>query len=169
MANCAGIGFDSHVCERVNRQKERGMRGKMIYLNALRYTIFHLKPISVLVRADGEDVYIGEILSLAAGNGPYSGGGMRQVPLADNDDGMLDYMIVPKSKLSSLVKEIPRLFSGTTHESSLIRCGRCQMLEIAPLNLDSADEIEYDGELEGHLPLALEVTPQRIHVLKGKN
>ena len=168
VANCAGIGFDSHVCERVNRQKERGMRGKMIYLNALRHTVFHLRPISVLVRADGENVFSGEVFSLAVGNGPYSGGGMRQVPKADNDDGFLDYMIVPKAKLSNLVKEIPRLFSGTTHESALIRSGRCQTLEIAPLNEDSADLIEYDGELEGRLPLILEVSPHRIHVLKGK-
>jgi len=168
VANCAGIGFDSHVCERVNRQKERGMRGKMIYLNALRHTIFHLRPISVLVRADGENVFSGEIFSLAVGNGPYSGGGMRQVPKADNDDGFLDYMIVPKAKLSNLVKEIPRLFSGTTHESALIHSGRCQTLEIAPLNEDSADLIEYDGELEGRLPLILEVSLHRIHVLKGK-
>lgn len=168
MANCAGIGFDSHVCDRVNHQKERGMRGKMIYLNALRYTISHLKPISVLVREDGENVFSGEIFSLAAGNGPYSGGGMRQVPLAVNDDGLLDYMIVPKARLSSLVKEIPRLFAGTTHESSLIKSGHCQTLEIAPLNEDSADLIEYDGELEGRLPLILEVSAHRIHVLKGK-
>ncbi|MBR6184313.1 Diacylglycerol kinase catalytic domain-containing protein [Bacteroidales bacterium WCE2004] len=168
MANCAGIGFDSHVCDMVNHQKERGMRGKMIYLNALRYTIFHLKPISVLVREDGENVFSGEIFSLAAGNGPYSGGGMRQVPLAVNDDGMLDYMIVPKARLGSLVKEIPRLFAGTTHESSIIRSGHCQTLEIAPLNEASADLIEYDGELEGRLPLILEVSAHRIHVLKGK-
>ncbi len=168
MANCAGIGFDSHVCDMVNHQKERGMRGKMIYLNALRYTIFHLKPISVLVREDGENVFSGEIFSLAAGNGPYSGGGMRQVPLAVNDDGMLDYMIVPKARLGSLVKEIPRLLAGTTHESSIIRSGHCQTLEIAPLNEASADLIEYDGELEGRLPLILEVSAHRIHVLKGK-
>jgi len=168
MANCSGIGFDSHVCERVNRQKERGMRGKMIYLDGLRYTIFHLKPISILVRADGEEVFSGSAYSLAAGNGPYSGGGMRQVPLAANDDGLLDYMIVPKAKLSSLVKEVPRLFAGTAHESEIIRSGRCRVLQIAPLDEQSADIIEYDGELEGRLPLVLEVTGQRIHVLKGR-
>jgi len=169
MANCGGIGFDSHVCERVNRQKERGMRGKMIYLNALRHTIFNLKPISVSVVADGAEVFHGPIYSLAAGNGPYSGGGMRQVPLAVNDDGILDYMIVPKEKLSSLVKEIPRLFAGTTHESDLIKSGRCRTLQISPLDEASADLIEFDGELDGCLPLTLEVTQQRIRVLRGKD
>ena len=167
VANCAGIGFDSHVCERVNRQKERGMRGKMIYLNALRHTIFHLRPISVLVRADGENVFSGEIFSLAVGNGPYSGGGMRQVPKADNDDGLLDYMIVPKAKLLSLTKEIPRLFSGTANESELIISGRCKTLRVAPLDEASADIVEFDGEVEAQLPLTVEVTGERVHVLKG--
>ena len=167
MANCAGTGFDSHVCDRVNHQKERGMRGAMIYLNALRYTIFHLKPISVMVRADGQEVFSGEVYSIATGNGPWSGGGMRQVPLARNDDGQLDYMIVPKAPLRKLVREVPRLFSGTAHESELILSGRCATLQIAPLDETSADLIEFDGEIEGRLPLEISITGHTLNVLKG--
>ena len=167
MANCAGIGFDSHVCERVNRQKEQGKRARMIYLKALRYTLFHLNPIKIVVRADGDAVFAGEAYSLAVGNGPWSGGGMRQVPLAVNDDGELDYMIVPKANLFKLAKEVPRLFAGTANESSLIYSGRCKSLRITALDDASADIIEYDGEVEGQLPLDLEITGSKIHVLKG--
>lgn len=167
MANVGGIGFDSHVCERVNRQKERGMRGRMIYLNALRYTMFHLKPISISVQADGDAVFSGEAYSLALGNGPWSGGGMRQVPLAVNDDGKLDYMIVPKAKLKSLVRELPRLFSGNVNESALIRSGSCRAIKIAPLDGPSSDIVELDGEIESRLPVLVEVTGRQINVLKG--
>jgi Sphingosine kinase and enzymes related to eukaryotic diacylglycerol kinase len=167
MANGCGLGFDSHVCERVNRQKERGMRGKMIYLNGLRHTITHIKPIRIAVFADDREVFSGEAYSMAAGNGAWSGGGMRQVPCAVNDDGLLDYMIVPKAKLLSLTKEIPRLFSGTAHESELILSGRCKTLRVAPLDEASADIIEFDGEVEAQLPLTLEITGERLHVLKG--
>ena len=167
MANGSGIGFDSHVCERVNRQKERGMCGKMIYLNGLRHTIMHIKPIRIAVFADEREVFSGEAYSMAAGNGAWSGGGMRQVPLAVNDDGLLDYMIVPKAKLLSLTKEIPRLFAGTANESELILSGRCKTLRVAPLDEASADIIEFDGEIEGRLPLVLEITGERVHVLKG--
>ena len=167
MANVGGIGFDSHVCDRVNRQKERGMRGRMIYLDGLRHTMFHLAPIRISVSADGRPVFSGEAYSLALGNGPWSGGGMRQVPLAVNDDGQLDYMIVPKVKLRSLVGEVPRLFTGNAHESDLIRTGHCRTLTIAPLDEGSADIIELDGEIEGRLPLIVEVTGQQINVLKA--
>ncbi len=169
MANGCGLGFDSHVCDRVNRQKERGMRGKMIYLNALRHTLFNTRSIRISVLADGKEVFSGEAYSLASGNGPWSGGGMRQVPLAANDDGLLDYMVVPKAKLSSLAKEIPRLFSGTVHESALIVSGRCRVLQVAPLDESSADIIEFDGEIEGRLPLSLEITGKRIQVLRGRD
>lgn len=167
VANGAGLGFDSHVCDRVNHQKEQGMRGKMIYLNGLRYTVLHIKPIRISVLADGKKVFSGEAYSMAAGNGPWSGGGMRQVPLASNDDGLLDYMIVPKLKLSQILHEVPRLFSGTLNESELVLSGRCCSLHVAPLDEESADIIEYDGEVEGRLPLTLEITGERIHVLKG--
>ncbi|MCR4860443.1 MAG: hypothetical protein K5910_07250 [Bacteroidales bacterium] len=167
MANVGGVGFDSHVCARVNAQKERGMRGRMIYLDGLRYTMFHLSHISLLVEADGQTVFSGDAYSIALGNGPWSGGGMRQVPLALNDDGLLDYMIVPRAKLSSIVKEVPRLFSGTANESTLIRSGQCRTLRIAPLDASSADIIEIDGEIEGRLPLQVEITGAQINVLKG--
>jgi diacylglycerol kinase family enzyme len=167
VANSAGVGFDSHVCERVNRQKEQGMRDRMIYLKALRYTIFHLKPVRVVVREDETAVFAGEAYSIAIGNGPYSGGGMRQVPLATNDDGLIDYMIVPKTKLLKLVREVPRLFAGTVHESPIVVTGRCPKLRISPLDEASADIIEFDGEIEGQLPLDLAFTGSRIHVLKG--
>ncbi len=167
MANVGGTGFDSHVCERVNRQKERGMRSRMIYLNALRYTMFHLKPISICVVADGQEVFRGAAYSLALGNGPWSGGGMRQVPLAVNDDGWLDWMVVPKSRLRSLVKEVPRLFSGSVNESPLILSGRARCLQVAPLDAESADIVELDGEIEGRLPLTVEISGAQIQVLKA--
>ena len=92
---------------------------------------------------------------------------MRQVPLAVNDDGELDYMIVPKANLFKLAKEVPRLFAGTASESSLIYSGRCRALRITPMDEVSADIVEFDGEIEGQLPLELEITGAKIHVLKG--
>ena len=126
MANIGGVGFDSHVCKRVNTQKESGRRGKLIYLNSLRYTIFNLKSINISVVADGEVVYTGLCYSVAFGNGRYSGSGMRQVPLAVLDDGLLDYTIIPKTPLLKVVKELPRLFNGTLHQSVYVISGKCR-------------------------------------------
>ena len=168
MANIGGVGFDSHVCKRVNTQKESGRRGKLIYLNSLRYTIFNLKSINISVVADGEVVFTGLCYSVAFGNGRYSGSGMRQVPLAVLDDGLLDYTIIPKTPLLKVVKELPRLFNGTLHQSVYVISGKCRSLQIVPMDEQSNDIFELDGEIEGLLPMSIEVTGHMINVIKGE-
>ena len=168
MANIGGVGFDSHVCKRVNTQKESGRRGRLIYLNSLRYTIFNLKSIYISVVADGEVVFTGMCYSVAFGNGKYSGSGMRQVPLAVMDDGLLDYTIIPKTPLLKVVRELPRLFNGTLHQSEYVIGGKCRSLQIVPMDEQSGDIFELDGEIEGWLPMSIEVTGHRINVIKGE-
>lgn len=169
MANIGGVGFDSHVCKRVNIQKESGRRGKMIYLNSLRYTIFNLKPVYISVVADGEVIFTGQCFSVALGNGRYSGSGMRQVPLAVMDDGLLDYAVIPKAPLAKVLKELPRLFSGTLNQSEYVISGKCKSLQIVPMDEQSADIFELDGEIEGLLPMSVEITGHQINVIKGEN
>lgn len=167
LANCGGTGFDSHVCKRVNVLKESGFRSKLIYLNALRHTALHLKAIDIKVIADDEEIHSGPAFSVAIGNGKYSGGGMRQVPLARIDDGMIDVMIVPQASLTTVFRQIPRLFNGTLYESGMVKFARCRKLDVMPLNQESQDLLEIDGEIEGRMPFTVTTGEDRINVLKG--
>lgn len=167
MANIGGVGFDSHVCERVNRQKERGYRNKMIYLNALMMTVAHMKSNSLTVFADGVEVFSGNCYSIALGNGRYSGSGMLQVPRAEINDGILDVTIIPKMSISSILKEVPHLFTGDLDKSEKVICIKCKTLQIVPLDEGSRDIVELDGEIEGRLPATITVTGKRINVVKG--
>ena len=162
MANIGGVGFDSHVCDRVNALKERGKRSKLIYLGALLHTMFHTRAFTTRIVADGEVVFEGEAYSVAFGNGRYSGGGMRQVPLSEIDDGQLDYMVVPKAGLLKILTQIPRLYNGTVNESGLLVTGRCARLEMA-----GDDIVEMDGEIVGRLPLTLTMTGRQLNVPVG--
>ncbi len=162
MANIGGVGFDSHVCDRVNALKEQGKRGKLIYLGALLYTMFHTKAFRTRIVADGECVFEGDAYSVAFGNGCYSGGGMRQVPMSEIDDGLLDYMVVPKAGLLKLLTQLPRLYNGTVNESGLLRTGRCRVLEMTGDNI-----VEMDGEVVGSLPLRITMTGHQISVPVG--
>ena len=162
MANIGGVGFDSHVCERVNALKERGKRSKLIYLGALLYTMVHTRGFHTRIVADGTTVFDGEAYSVAFGNGRYSGGGMRQVPLSEIDDGVLDYMIVPKAGLLRILTQLPRLYNGTVNESGLLVTGRCAVLEMTGDN-----SVEVDGEVIGRLPLKITMTGSQICVPVG--
>lgn len=167
MANIGGIGFDSHVCKRVNMQKEGGMRSKMIYLDGLMYTIRTLKSINVKVIADGREIHHGPTYSIALGNGRYSGSGMRQVPLADNDDGILDIMIVPKVPMATILRQIPKLFNGKLNESRDVITDKFRELAVVPLDNASDDIVELDGEIVGRLPISISMTGRKINVIHG--
>lgn len=167
MANVGGVGFDSHVCQRVNVKKEAGMRGKKIYLNALRYTMMNISAINIRVVADGVDIFCGSAYSVALGNGRYSGSGMRQVPEADMDDNLLDVTVIPRSPLIGLIPELPRLFNGSMNESKKAVTARCSSLQILPMDEGSSDIIEVDGEIEGRLPLCIEMENRKIGIVVG--
>lgn len=167
MANCGGTGIDSHVCDKVNRQKERGFRSRLIYLNALLSSVFHLHTVSLRVVADGKEMFSGECYSIALGNGCYSGSGLRQVPDAKIDDGLLDVTVIPKLPVLSILKEIPRLFNGTLERNDRVLLFKCSELQIIPLDESSRDIIELDGEVVGRLPARISISGEKINVLKG--
>lgn len=168
MANVGGTCFDSHVCESVNAVKEHGKRKARIYLRALLSTIVVMHPIEVAVYCDGELVYSGSIYDIALGNGSYCGGGMQQCCLAEIGDGLLDMIVVPKLPISSLMRELPRIYRNNVHESKRVIYKRCKNIRIVPLNPKSEDIFEIDGEIVGKLPVEIEVLPHTVNVLTNK-
>ena len=165
MANVGGVGFDSHVCERVNARKERGHRSLWIYVGALVMTIMKLRRIRVEVSGDGQVIYSGPCYSLAFGNGCFSGGGMRQTADAVMDDGLVDVMVAPAVSVFRIMREIHRVFDGTTPQSPCLIYRQCRQVTVKPLDSHSADLMEVDGEIEGRLPAEVAVTGQKIGVV----
>lgn len=168
MANIGGTGFDSHVCARVNTQKEAGHRSARIYVNALFHTILNLKRFRAEIVCDGKTLYSGPCYSIAFGNGRYSGGGMKQTCDALIDDGLIDIMVVPVVSVFAILKEVRRVFDGTTSSSSRIIYSRAREIHVAPLDARSSDIVEMDGEIVGNLPLVLEATGQQVGVVCGR-
>lgn len=164
MANIGGAGFDSQVCVRVNAQKERGYRSRFIYFMSLIHTILHLDRFHAAVEMDGETVYDGPCFSIAFGNGKYSGGGMRQTSLSEIDDGLLDVLVIPVVSLLRIAREIPRLFTGTIHETKCLIYRRCRKVV---LRSEPSIPYEVDGEVEGSTDVSVEMTGQQMNVLAG--
>jgi len=165
MANVGGTGFDARVCVSVNAKKARGHRSKTIYASALFWTILGMRRINVSIFADDECIFNGPCFSVAIGNGPFSGGGMRQTGLADINDGFIDVMVVPVISVATIIKNVHRIFEGTTNQSDVFVYRKCRCLRIVPLNSRSAEYIEIDGEVEGNLPLEVTATGRKINVL----
>ena len=165
MANIGGVGLDARVCEIVNRKKEQGRRGKQLYVSALLYCIRHRVPIRARVVCDGEEVFSGRYLSIAFGVGKYSGGGMRQTPLAELGDGLLDITVIPDISIWTIAKEVPRLFTGTFHKVDVLTMAKCREVLVLPEGDADAEPVEVDGEVVGRAPVRMTVLDEQIRIV----
>ena len=166
MRNIGCVGLDARVCEIVNRKKERGRRGKKLYVSALLYCIRHRVPIRAKVICDGQTIFSGRYLSMAFGVGKYSGGGMRQTPAAVLDDGLLDITIIPDIPIWTIAKEVYKLFTGNFLTIKELIPAKCREVLILPESEADAEPVEVDGEVVGRAPVKMEVIEQQINIIK---
>ena len=167
MANIAGVGLDARVCEIVNRKKEQGKRCKKLYVSALLYCIRHRVPVRASIVCDGVEIFNGKYLSIAFGTGKFSGGGMRQTPLAVIDDGLTDVTVIPDIPLMTIAKEVPKLFTGTFHKVDVLTQARCRKVTVIPAKEADAEPVEVDGEVIGRAPVTMEVLEGQLNVVAG--
>ena len=165
MANIGGVGLDARVCEIVNRKKGQGKRGKKLYVAALLYCIKHRMPVGAKIVCDGNVIFDGRYLSVAFGVGKYSGGGMRQTPLAELGDGLMDITVIPDIPIWTIAKEVPKLFTGTFHEVDVLTLARGKDMLLVPYGEADAEPVEVDGEVVGRAPVRFEVLDSQVNIL----
>lgn len=157
-AGAVSAGFDAAVNERANSW--RWPHGTLRYTLAMLRELGSFRAINYTVTADGATWRQGAML-ISVANGQSIGGGMRIVPDAAPDDGLLDLFIVkPLSRLAFLAV-FPKVFSGrhTSHPAVEIR--RVRSVRVVAENV-----VAYaDGERIGLLPLDIEVVPRALRVL----
>ncbi|MBB6403883.1 YegS/Rv2252/BmrU family lipid kinase [Arthrobacter sp. AZCC_0090] len=157
-AGAVSAGFDAAVNERANSW--RWPRGAFRYTLAMLRELGSFRAINYTVTADGASSREGAML-ISVANGQSIGGGMRIVPDAAPDDGLLDLFIVkPLSRLAFLAV-FPKVFSGrhTTHPAVEIR-------RVRSVRLTADNVVAYaDGERIGFLPLDIDVVPGALRVL----
>jgi diacylglycerol kinase family enzyme len=167
MVNVGGVGIDARVCEIVNRKKERGRRGKKLYVQALLYCIMHRTTSKAVVYCDGEEIFRGDYYSMAFGVGKYSGGGMRQTPLAELGDGLLDITVIPQVSVWTILRAAPRLFTETFHKEAVpeLESAKCRTVFVLPETGSDSEPVEVDGEVVGRAPVRMDVMPDGINVI----
>lgn len=165
MVNIGGVGLDARVCEIVNRKKDQGHRGKKLYVQALIYCLKHRSTSKAVIACDGNVLFGGEYYSVAFGIGKYSGGGMRQTPLAVLGDGLLDVTVIPKVPLWTIIKAAPRLFTDTFHKVPELYLAKCRSVILLPETGSDVEPVEVDGEVVGRAPVRMDVLSEGINVV----
>lgn len=166
MVNVAGIGLDANICYRCNIAKNKGDSGELAYVKAAFKALIGRTCTPAKVVVDGRSFFSGKMFSVAFGIGKYSGGGMMQVPDAVADDGLVNVMVAAKVSKIKFLLLFKALFKGIIYkvkEVSHIMAKRVTVITRRP------DRVEIDGEVVGTTPMTLEVIPQALRVVVGRD
>ena len=156
--NAAGVGFDTAVAERSTKTRLPG--ATLPYLWAIGGALIHHRNIEMSIDVDGQRI-TGRFCSAIVANGRYVGGGMKYVPDADIQDGMLDLAIVGDVGKTELIRHVPKLYRGThvTHPKfSIFRAKRVLVETAIPVGA------QLEAELFGTSPIVFTVEPGALLV-----
>ena len=159
--NVAGLGFDSEVCERVNRSS-KALGGTFPFLSSLFVKLLTYQNKTVEVTLDGQQRLQKRANSVFVCNGRYAGGSMHIGPNAALDDGIFDVVIIGDAGKLEIVANVPRIYRGTHLSHPKVAEYRAREIRV------KARErmlLQADGELIGEAPATFQIIPQALHVL----
>lgn len=152
------IDFVSLVNQRANSWK--WPKGPNRYKLAMLSELADFKPIKYRAVIDGVEKNF-EAMLCSIANSAYFGGGMKVVPAAVIDDGLLDIFIVNKISRFELLKVFPKVYNGdhVTHPA-------VEFIRAKKITLSAAIEMPAysDGEAVGCAPITAEVAPGALRV-----
>lgn len=163
--NSSGAGLDSAVCREVNQLKAEGKSGKIHYLLCLIKGLRKHKYCRVKIEVEGEEVFNEPILSLSVGNCCFNGGGMKMLPRAVPNDGLLDITVVSKVSIFKFFANATNLYDGTfvdkMKEVRAFQGSKVRITSDPPHSL----LIETEGETLTNSPFDFEVLPKAINMI----
>ncbi len=160
--NIAGAGFDSEVNETANAMRLR-LGGTGTYVAAVLKTLSRFSPAHYDLTIEGRAVSVDAML-VVVGSGMQYGGGMKVLPDACLNDGLLDVCIVEALSTSAFLRAFPRVFTGSHGRHPKVR-----MLRATSVKVEANRKIQVyaDGERVGPLPAAFEMRPGALSVVVG--
>ena len=159
--NVAGIGFDAQVAARfaaLHRSRRGLLRYAVIVFDELR----QYRSAGYRIACDGSSPVSHQAFLISFANGRQWGNGAIIAPDAAIDDGFLDVVVVSAQTRTTILRALPRLFSGTVDRAAGVEIRRVQIAEVAgdgPLvcHVDG-ESIECGGQAEVRIrPKALRV------------
>lgn len=155
------LGFDALVNARANGSS-RGHT--MRYTTAVLRELTSFRPFPYWMQIDdGERIEVDAPLVSLCNSGVY-GGGMRLVPDARLDDGLLDLAMVRDLSRSSLLRFFPKVFSGRHTDVPGFSIQPVRELTIG-LRHGRALRAYADGEARALLPITARVLPGSVRLL----
>lgn len=164
--NMINVGFDGMVAYDARRYMDHGLDAIAAYKKAVFTGILHNRFHRISVKADGKPVNRRFMLMCPIGNGQWCGGQYHSLPLAKNNDGMMDvYFVRPMAVIWTLLFFVVYL-KGTHFESRFAR-HFSKYFRARELELKSKDLIYIctDGEISASTSFLVKVLPSAISIV----
>jgi YegS/Rv2252/BmrU family lipid kinase len=155
--NLAGVGFDGHVVNRVNRYKKHGAMAYMIGAIA---GLFSYKNFLAEVNIGAEKIKTKSLMILV-GICQYSGGGMQLTNTPCPNDGLFDVSLAKDLTKWQIIKNLGNLYSGKIVKHKLVETFKTTNLEVLDV-ANSQPIIQADGELIGKGSFQVKIIPKAI-------
>jgi YegS/Rv2252/BmrU family lipid kinase len=160
--NIAGFGFDAEAAWRVNRLP-KVMGGTLPYVAGVLQTLWRYE--SPRMRISIDDQFLDRhVFLVAVGNCPSYAGGMRIVPRAKPNDGLLDVCLVKALRRLDVLRIVPKLYSGGHVAHPAVEMFRCRSVTA---DADARVLCQADGELVGELPARFGILPGALRCVTG--
>lgn len=158
-ANIAGMGFDALVAQKTNKQKAEGKGNALVYFYNLFTGLLEFKPAVTDFFVDGKKFSF-NTFSISVGICRYNGGGMKQLPDAIPDDGLLDMTIIKKIGLGTVFAQLRNLYTG-----SFVRHPKVATFRGSNIRIHSRKKgfmMEADGESLGESPFEVTIITKAL-------
>ena len=158
-ANIASAGMSGAIAKRTN-ETSKALGGKVSYAWATVAVFSRWRSDEVRVRVDGTE-QAGRMHDVIVANGRYLGGGMKMVPEAEPDDGLLDVLLIGDLTKRDLLLTMPKTYRGKhlPHPKATVLRGTTVEID-APEPLP----VELDGEQPGTTPVCFEIVPRALRL-----
>ena len=163
VANMFNIGFDCNVVDLTETMKKKPLlKGPLAYLASVGVLLAKKEGARLKVSCDDGYVYEGKLLLIAIANGCYCGGGVKGIPLARADDGLIDVSLVKNTTRRTFVRLFPKYSKGTHLDTKkareIVDYRKVKSLEIEPSGSDEM-KICIDGEIAMVESMKFEIEP----------
>lgn len=143
--NSVGFGVDSLTCQWATTLKYYIGSHHVNYFFALLAALCVHKSQKIELIVDGKTIVNDMLFTMNIGNGPFSGGGIKQNPDADPRDGVFHSIFVQTPTFRQVLKAIPRLFNGRLTDLDFVHSFVGKEVEV---NTRKHLMFEADGMLE---------------------
>jgi diacylglycerol kinase (ATP) len=163
--NVFGAGYDGYVARQL-QSGEKKKWGKASYLLTVAKGLFKYKASETIVSDhEGKTWRQDAFFSVNAGITTFSGNGMRIVPHARPDDGLLGVTLIRQMPVWRLAANLYRLFSGTLIHHPLVDHGQQASITLDFAPSGAAIDVEADGEWLGVSPVMVTCLPNAIGIV----